>query len=76
MLDNIQTLNENDLTTVSGGATVNPTPCFVYVIKRGDCLSVLAQRYNTTVATLQALNNIANPDLIREGAKLLIPYKG
>lgn len=75
MLDNIQTLNENELTTVSGGAVVNPTSCFVYVIKRGDCLSVIAQRYGTTVTTLQALNNIKNPNFIREGDKLLIPVK-
>ena len=74
MLDNVQSLNENEVQSVSGGAYQGP--CFVYIIKRGDCLSVLAQRYGTTVATLCEINNISNPDRIYEGHKLLIPYKG
>ena len=75
MLDSVQALNENDVQQVSGGATTSYSgPCFVYVIKSGDCLSVLAQRYHTTVATLCAINNISNPNLIYAGNKLLIPY--
>ena len=74
MLDNIQALNENDVQNVNGG--VYQGPCFVYVIKKGDCLSVIAQRYGTTVKTLCELNNIKNPDLIFAGHKLLVPYKG
>jgi len=77
MLDEIQAMNENEIKTVAGGGTVNYSgPCFVYDIKRGDCLSVLAKKYGTTVAVLQALNNIPNPDLIYAGNKLLIPYNG
>ena len=74
MLENIQALNENEVQSVNGG--VYTGACFVYVIKPGDCLSVLAQRYGTTVATLCEINNIKNPDLIYAGHKLLIPYKG
>lgn len=74
MLDNIQTLNENEVQSVNGGAYQGA--CFVYVIKKGDCLSVIAQRYGTTVKTLCELNNIKNPDLIYAGNKLLVPYKG
>lgn len=66
-------INESELLNVGGGYT---GPCFVYKIKKGDCLSVLAQRYHTTVATLCQLNNISNPDLIYEGHTLLIPYQG
>jgi FOG: LysM repeat len=74
MIDNIQSLNENEIQDVNGGAYVGP--CFVYIVRRGDCLSVLAQRYGTTVRTLCEINNIPNPDFIREGQKLLIPYRG
>ena len=73
MLDNVQSLNENEIQSVSGGAYVGP--CFVYIVKSGDCLSVLAQRYGTTVTTLCQINNITNPDLIRVGQRLLIPYR-
>ena len=66
-------INESELLNVGGGYTGQ---CFVYVIQKGDCLSVLAQRYGTTVATLCELNNIKNPDLIYAGNKLLVPYKG
>ena len=64
-------INESELLNVGGGYSGQ---CFVYVIQKGDCLSVLAQRYGTTVATLCELNNIKNPDLIYEGNKLLVPY--
>ena len=74
MIDDRTFLNENELTNVSGGAYTGPV--FVYIIQKGDCLSVLAQRYGTTVQTLCELNNIKNPDLIYAGNKLLIPYKG
>ena len=63
-------INESELLNVGGGYSGQ---CFVYVIQKGDCLSVLAQRYGTTVATLCELNNIKNPNLIYAGNKLLIP---
>ena len=65
-------INESELLNVGGGYSGQ---CFVYVIQKGDCLSVLAQRYGTTVATLCELNNIKNPNLIYDGHKLLIPWK-
>ena len=71
MLENIQALNENDVQAVSGGAYVGN--CFVYIVRKGDCLSVLAQRYGTTVSILCQINNISNPDRIYVGQKLLIP---
>ena len=66
-------INESELLNVGGGYSGQ---CFVYVIQKGDCLSVLAQRYGTTVATLCELNNIKNPNLIYAGNRLLVPYKG
>lgn len=67
-------INDVELTEVSGGTYVGKV--FKYTIRRGDCLSVLAERYHTTVATLVELNNIPNPNLIYEGHTLLIPYNG
>lgn len=70
MLENIQSLSENEVRQVSGGYA---GPCFVYIIKKGDCLSVLAEKYHTTVKDLCEINNISNPNLIIEGNRLLIP---
>ena len=66
-------INESELLNVGGGYTGQ---CFVYIIQKGDCLSVIAQRYGTTVNTLCQLNNIKNPNLIYAGNKLLVPYNG
>lgn len=41
-----------------------------YVVKRGDTLSEIAVRYNTTVAKLVELNNITDPDYIVVGQVL------
>lgn len=43
-----------------------------YTIRRGDTLSGIANRFNTTVSELVRLNNIANPDRIYEGQVLII----
>ncbi len=43
------------------------------IIRWGDTLSELAIKYNTTVARLVELNNIANPNLIYAGATLIVP---
>ena len=44
-------------------------------IKKGDTLSSIAKKYNTTVSMLKAANNIKDANKIRAGAKLKI-YKG
>lgn len=43
-----------------------------YIVKKGDTLSEIAVEYNTTVAKLVQLNNIADPDFIVIGQKLII----
>lgn len=63
---------ENELKEVSGGAY---GPCYEYVVQPGDCLSVLAVRFGCSVAELQAINHIPNPDLIRAYQVLLIPRR-
>jgi LysM repeat protein len=45
----------------------------VYVIKKGDTLSTIAQRFGVSLADLQQLNKITNPDQITIGQKLQIP---
>lgn len=44
-----------------------------YTIKKGDTLSSIAKKYNTTVEELVKLNNIKNPHLIITGQKIKIP---
>ena len=44
-------------------------------IQNGDTLSVLAQRYNTDIATLKTANNLTGTS-IRAGRPLLIPING
>lgn len=44
-----------------------------YTVVRGDTLSSIARRFNTTVDQLVSLNNISNPNLIHVGQILTIP---
>lgn len=43
-----------------------------YTIQSGDCLSIIAERFGTTVDTLVSLNNIQNPDLIYAGQTIRV----
>jgi len=43
-----------------------------YVVKSGDTLWDIAQKYGTTVANLVSLNGIQNPDLIHPGQSLKV----
>ncbi|HSW41926.1 MAG TPA: LysM domain-containing protein [Patescibacteria group bacterium] len=54
--------------------TAAPTPRpATYTVRSGDTLSAIAARFGTTVAEVAALNNIANPSLIRVGQVLQLP---
>ena len=44
----------------------------VYTVVRGDTLSEIATKYNTTVSNLVTLNNISNPNLIYPGQRIII----
>lgn len=44
-----------------------------YTVRRGDTLSAIAQRYGTTISWLVQANNIANPNLIYIGQRLVVP---
>ncbi len=44
-----------------------------YTVARGDTLFSIALRYGTTVAAIVAANNLANPNIVNAGTRLLIP---
>jgi len=74
-----QTINIPGRTTIlassvsSKNVNVSRENTFAYTIKRNDTLGILAERYNTNIQTLQALNNMGRMTRIYVGQKLLIP---
>ncbi|MEO6577965.1 MAG: LysM domain-containing protein [Candidatus Limnocylindria bacterium] len=44
-----------------------------YVVQQGDALAAIAQRFGTTVAAIQGLNGIEDPNEIVIGQVLRIP---
>ncbi len=57
------------LVPASGGTSTITT----YVVQRGDTLSAIARRFNTTTAVLLQLNGLVNPNQIRVGQRLIVP---
>lgn len=53
-------------------APATPTPV-VYVIQPGDSLSAIADRFGMSVEELSQANDIADPNVIQVGQKLVIP---
>ncbi len=49
-----------------------PRP-LTYIVEPGDTLSVLAEQWNSDVASIAALNGITNPDFLAIGQQLRIP---
>ena len=72
-------------TAVGGETTEQPTaepaptqqvpegPGVYHVVQRGETLFSIATRYGTTVDVIVQANNLANPQMIYVGQKLLIP---
>lgn len=56
-------------------ATVAPAGT-IYVVKAGDTLSIIAQQYGVTIEDLVAVNQLADPNLLRVGQTLIIPVSG
>lgn len=56
----------------SNNDTNENTNSTIYTVVRGDTLSEIALKYDTTVSNLVRLNNISNPNLIYPGQKLII----
>lgn len=55
---------------LKGTKSTNASSTKTYTVKKGDNLSTIAQRNNTTTAALQRLNNIQNSNLIYPGQVL------
>ena len=69
-------LNKEELNEVSGG-TLGPGywDSFPYQIRPGDCLSVLAKKFKTTVRHIMDMNpKIQDPDKIFDGDWINMPY--
>lgn len=49
------------------------TPDVAYVVERGDSLSVIARRFDTSVSRLVALNQLPNRNRLQIGQRLLLP---
>ncbi|MAY02229.1 MAG: hypothetical protein CMQ38_04535 [Gammaproteobacteria bacterium] len=48
-------------------------PDLSYVVRSGDSLSVIAERYRTTISELVAINQLRDRNRIRVGQQLLLP---
>lgn len=44
-----------------------------YTVKKGDTLYSISRKYEITVAELRAANNLQESDVLKEGARLVIP---
>ena len=74
MFEDFVEATPEELAGVSGGFG---TRYYVYTVKKGDNLTVLARRFGTTVDAIYNLNRdkIKDKDLIKIGWKLIIPIK-
>jgi len=62
------------IVSVAPGSTITTTVSYTgYVVRQGDFLATIAQRFNTSIDALLAANQLANPDLIYTGQLLTIP---
>lgn len=75
LLDSKEEIPSNEENNENSENTGDASNYIRYTIQRGDTLSEIAQRYNTTVNELVRLNNIQNPNMIYANETLLIPTK-
>ncbi|MCB0539809.1 MAG: DUF4329 domain-containing protein [Bacteroidetes bacterium] len=71
----ISTLNMNqpqDSGPGNGGAGTSAPSTSTYSIQKGDTLTSIAKRYNTTVSAIASENKISDPNMIQAGSSLNI----
>jgi murein DD-endopeptidase MepM/ murein hydrolase activator NlpD len=64
------------LASASPASAQDPTPTPpgpIYIVQPNEYLSTIADRFNVDINDLMLINGITNPDLISEGARLMIP---
>jgi len=66
-------VDDDELFDVAGGASGYRYK--YYTIVRGDTLTKIAHRYNTTVDELVRINHIPDKDRIYAGDKILVPVR-
>lgn len=58
---------------IPGGQQPDTTPDLFYIVQSGDTVSAIARRFGTTVKAIVDANDIADPNVVRVGQRLLIP---
>ena len=72
-------INEQELNEVNGGGVIGPDGRqyrLLYVVQPGDNLSTLGMIFGVNYLVIARVNGIVNPDVIKVGQKLYIPYPG
>lgn len=62
--------------TVASLSLTTPARAAVHVVRQGQTLSGIAERYDTTVAVLARANRLSDPNLIIAGSRIRIPRQG
>jgi len=61
------------LSSVPVSASPESTDTVVHVVQWGETLQIVARRYGTTYAAIASANNLANPNFVYAGQRLVIP---
>lgn len=72
-------VDENTVTAIAssnGTAAGASSGDIIYTVVKGDTLSAIAKKYNTTYQKLAEYNGITNPNVISVGQKIKIPSTG
>lgn len=73
---NIDAISLRGCGGTGGAVTPPPTANCIYVVRAGDTLSKIAASVGTTVQVLMNLNNIANPNIVYVGQRIVLPNCG
>ena len=61
------------LSSVPVSASTQSTDTVVHIVQRGETLQIIARRYGTTYGAIASANNLANPNFVYAGQRLVIP---